>query len=287
MLPDVQRMSPEAKFKLTRVGVRGIKKPLVIQRPQKSVNLIGTIDAFVDLPAERKGSDMSRSVEIVSEIVDLSARKKYRGIEYLAEDIVDKLLKKHDYANYAEVRICTDYFLERIRPSGKKSIEKYSLFAVASKRRGEKGRKMIGVEVIAMMVCPCAMENTRSIYYENFPKNLPVISHNQRGVITIMVDVIEGHEVDADDLIEIAEESASSPTYEILKRQEEVEVVWKAHNNPKFVEDVVRDILKKLLEKYPNMPDECRVVVRCESEESIHKHNAFAERITTFGELRK
>ena len=287
MLPDIQRLTPAAKFKLTRVGVRGIKKPVFIQRPGKAVNLIATIDAFVDLPAERKGSDMSRSVEIVSEIVDQSARNPYKGIEFLAEDIVEKLLNKHEYANYAETRECTDYFLERTRPSGKRSIEKYGLFSIASKKRGKDTKKTIGVEVIAMMVCPCAMENTRSMYYKDFADNIPVISHNQRGIITIMVDVLSGYEVEADDLINIAERSASSPTYEILKRDEEVEVVWKAHNNPKFVEDVVRDILQKLLVKYPNMPDECGVVVRCESEESIHKHNAFAERVTTFEELRR
>jgi GTP cyclohydrolase-4 len=93
--------------------------------------------------------------------------------------------------------------------------------------------------------------------------------------------------VDADDLIDIVEHSFSSPTYSILKRKEEAELVIKAHTKPKFVEDVVRDILSAVLKKYSNLPDEVLVIVRSESEESIHKHNAFAERVTTLGELRK
>lgn len=93
--------------------------------------------------------------------------------------------------------------------------------------------------------------------------------------------------VDADDLIEIVEKSFSSPTYSILKRKEEAELVLQAHTKPKFVEDVVRDILSAVLKRYKDLPDEVLVIARSESEESIHKHNAFAERITNLGDLRK
>ena len=72
-----------------------------------------------------------------------------------------------------------------------------------------------------------------------------------------------------------------------MKRDDEALVTLKAHENPKFVEDVVRDILGRILERYPNLPDSVVVTVRSESEESIHKHNAYAERVTTLGELRK
>ena len=78
----------------------------------------------------------------------------------------------------------------------------------------------------------------------------------------------------------------SSPTYEILKRLDEGKIVYNAHNNPKFVEDVVRDMLSAVLNKYKDLPNDVIVIARSESEESIHKHNAFAERVTTLGELR-
>lgn len=286
MLPDIQSLNPPASFSLNRVGVRGIKKPIFVSRPGRVINLIASIDAFVDLPPNRKGSDMSRSVEIVSEIVDSSSRNPYSGIEYFAEDIVKKLLEKHEYASYAEAHVYTDYFLERARPSGKKSIENYTLFSIASQKRNERVRKCIGVEVTVMTVCPCAMENIRALYFSN-QTGIPMISHNQRGKITIMIDVFDEYEVDADDLIDIAESSASSPTFEILKREEEAKLVLQAHKNPKFVEDIVREALHKITEKYAELPDNCSVLVKCETEESIHKHNAFAERVTTIGELKR
>ena len=111
------------------------------------------------------------------------------------------------------------------------------------------------------------------------------MTHNQRNISTL---VMEGRgDVDANDLIDIAEASMSSPTYEILKRGDEKDVVIHAHENPKFVEDVVRDMLADVLEKYGGLPDETEVLARSARLESIHKHNAFAERKTTLGELKK
>ena len=88
------------------------------------------------------------------------------------------------------------------------------------------------------------------------------------------------------ELIDIVEASMSAPTYGLLKRPDEGKLVEMAHRNPKFVEDVVREVLERLRARYPKMPDSAWVRVKSESEESIHKHNAFAERSTTFGELR-
>jgi GTP cyclohydrolase-4 len=117
--------------------------------------------------------------------------------------------------------------------------------------------------------------------------DLPIITHNQRTLATVTIDVPAGREVEANDLIDLAEESLSSPTYEILKRGDEADVVERAHRHPRFVEDVVREILARLLKAFPDFPDGVQVWVRAESEESIHKHNAVAERITTLGELRR
>ena len=85
---------------------------------------------------------------------------------------------------------------------------------------------------------------------------------------------------------DLVEGAFSSPTYELLKRDDEAAVVINAHRNPKFVEDVVRDVLKLLVDNCTDLPDNVGVTVRSESEESIHKHNAFAERKATLGDLR-
>ncbi len=93
--------------------------------------------------------------------------------------------------------------------------------------------------------------------------------------------------MEADDLIGAAEDAVSSPTYETLKRDDEGRIVYNAHKNPKFVEDVVRDVLKTLRDRFTSLPDDARITVRSLSEESIHKHNAFAERVTSMGKLRE
>jgi len=282
----------ENSFKLTRVGITGLVKPVVVRRSGEDHHLTANIDVFVDLPPTQRGSHMSRNVEVITETIEDSLRKKVDSLEHLAANVCKKLLERHDYASYAEVRMTADYFLERKTMSGRKSVEPYKLIAKATSTRGNGLMKQVGVQVMGMTACPCAMETVAHELHLDGPgkrrrSDVPMISHNQRNITTLMIEVPEHVEVEADDLIEIVEGSQSSPTFGILKRSDEAAVVLRAHKNPKFVEDVVRDILGKLLEKYKRLDDSVHVTVRSESEESIHKHNAFAERITTLGELRR
>ena len=136
-------------FKLTRVGITGVRKPINVKRPDRVVTLTTEIDVFVNLPATQKGSHLSRNVEIIAEIVDQSVRNPVESLETLCEIIAKKLLDRHDYANYSEVLLQADYFLERSPPSGSKSLENYKLIARAIADREKKiQKKMIGVEVI-------------------------------------------------------------------------------------------------------------------------------------------
>jgi len=273
---------------LTRVGVTGVKKPVRVTRAGKSTMLFCSIDVFVDLPSTQKGSHLSRNLEAINEAVGRSMVGPLAGIEVIAADICRALREKHEYSTYAEVHLVADYFMERPGPSGKRNLEAFKIMAKAISRNSDGLKKMIGVEVIGMTACPCAMETVREQYRGKvvFEDDLPVISHNQRNIATLMVEVPEEYDVEANDLIEIVEASFSSPTYEVLKRSDEAKVVLQAHQHPMFVEDVVRMVLSKVLERYGNLPDDVLITVRSESEESIHKHNAFAERVTTMGKLR-
>lgn len=289
---DCQSRRVENSFRLTRVGITGVRKPVVVHRAGKDNHLTAEIDVFVDLPSTQRGSHMSRNVEVITEMIDESVRKKVSSLERLAANVCKELLDRHDYASYAEVRMSADYFLERRPGGGSKSLEPFKLVAKATARRGNGLMKLIGVEVQGMTACPCAMETVRHQFASKEPGlkeqcgSIPMITHNQRNRTSLMVEVPEQVDIEADDLIDIVEGSLSSPTYGILKRRDEAKVVLEAHRNPKFVEDVVRDILGKLLKKYSKLDDSVHVTVRSESEESIHKHNAFAERVTTLGELR-
>jgi GTP cyclohydrolase-4 len=275
-------------FKLTRVGVTGVKKPVRITRAGRNNILFCTIDVYVDLPATQKGSHLSRNLEVINETVNRSMVDSIAGIEIIAADICRALREKHEYSSYAEVRLVADYFVERPGPSGKRNLESFKIMANAVSRNGDSLRKMIGVEVVGMTACPCAMETVKEQYGNNvaFENDLPIISHNQRNIATVMVEVPEEYDVEANELIDLVESSFSSATYEVLKRADEAAVVLQAHQQPKFVEDVVRTMLSKLLVHLEDMPDGALVTVRSESEESIHKHNAFAERTASLGELR-
>ena len=90
----------------------------------------------------------------------------------------------------------------------------------------------------------------------------------------------------AEDLVDIVEQSMSSEIYELLKRADELYVVDKGHRNPRFVEDVVREMLRRVVETYPELSDDAFVLARQENFEGIHEHNAFAERYGTLAEIR-
>ncbi|MDR0198531.1 MAG: GTP cyclohydrolase MptA [Methanomassiliicoccaceae archaeon] len=285
---DVQNRKVTAGFRLTRVGVTGVKKPVRIKR-DGDIALINdtlncTIDVFVDLPADQRGSHLSRNLEILRDIVDDGVREPVPGIESLAVDICGKLLNKHEYADTAEVMMVAEYFRKNMTPIGRETLEMYTLFGEAAAVRGQRILKTIGVEVIGMTACPCAQETVGSVL--DCRGNVAVMTHNQRNICTVSMTMDEDVNIEANDLIDIVEASFSSPTYEILKRDDEAAVVINAHNNPKFVEDVVRDVLKRIVNKYQKLPDDVYLTVRSESEESIHKHNAFAERQTSLGDLR-
>jgi GTP cyclohydrolase-4 len=287
-LPDVQSSPVISHFKLTRVGVTGVKKLVHIKRPNKKsvLPLTVTMNIFVDLPESQKGSHMSRNLELVSEIIDQTLQNPVSDLESFCAQIAENLLKKHEYATFSEIKAEADYFLDTIYPSGQKGLEPYTIIAEARAKRNGELKKLIGVEVVGMTACPCAMEVVRKL--QNRDNTCSAPTHNQRNIGTLMIEVPCGiATVDADDLIHIVENSFSSPTFSLLKRREEAELVISAHSKPKFVEDVVRDILSAVLQKYTDLPNDVLVIVRSESEESIHKHNAFAERITTLGELRK
>jgi GTP cyclohydrolase-4 len=285
---DVQNRRVDTGFRLTKVGVTGVKKPVRIRR-NGDIALINdtlscTIDVFVDLPADQRGSHLSRNLEILRDIVDDSVTEPVSGIEALAVNICGKLLNRHEYADIAEVMMTAEYFRKNKTPNGRETLEIYTLFGEASAVRGKGIEKTIGVRVIGMTACPCAQETVGSMIGGS--AGAAVMTHNQRNVCTVTMTTDESENIEANDLIDIVESSFSSPTYEILKRDDEAAVVMNAHNNPKFVEDVVRDVLKRIVDRYRELPDDVYLTVRSESEESIHKHNAFAERKTVLGDLR-
>ena len=304
-LPDTQDDTPSVPIKLTRVGVTGVKKLLQLERKNKRpIILLPSFDAFVDLPSDQKGVHMSRNPEAISEVLETVAKDSTVDVESLCAKIVDKMMTKHEYARRVEISMTTDFMFMKESPVTKnKTQEMAQLKAKAIGLRDDKGnvtiRKSIGAELIGMTVCPCAQESVREsdklkllefLDEETTQKVLDTVtfaSHNQRGVGTLLIEVPEDKNVKAEDLIEIIETSMSSPVCELLKRPDENATVMNAHRKPVFVEDCVRNMMEKIVKKYSDFPDDTLITARQENQESIHRHNAYAEKVTTLGELKE
>ncbi|HEV8049188.1 MAG TPA: GTP cyclohydrolase MptA [Thermoplasmata archaeon] len=295
---DVHALAPtHDRLRLSRVGVTAVKKPLVVQRPGRQVSLSVSFSVAVDLPSTRKGSDLSRNAELLAEVVDWTAQHPVQSLEAACSAIARELLVRHPYATNSEVLGEAEYFAPRGITPARRSLEDFQLFAEATARRGEQGtitvQRSIGAEAVGMTACPCAMETARAKLEKEFPlladpslKALPIVTHNQRNRTRLLFDLSEDAEVEVDAILDAIEGAQSSPTYAILKRGDEADVVLTAHRHPKFVEDVVRDLLASIPSRFASLPDATGVRVRTVSEESIHKYDVTSSHATTLGELR-
>jgi GTP cyclohydrolase-4 len=303
-LPDIQACEPDYPFNLTRVGVTGVKKLIKVERGNdwRPIVLISNFEVFVDLPSDRKGANLSRNFEVIDEVLEEAINCPVYEIEELCGEIAKRLLSRHEYASRAEVKMKSEYIVRRQTPVTRVTCQEVvDIFAEAVARAGPSGyvRKTVGAEVLGTTACPCAQGIMREQAREELGKTglseevitdllekLPLATHNQRGRGSISVEVHDRRCVSIDRIIKIIEESMSSKVYGLLKRPDEAVVVRRAHKNPKFVEDCVRTMAQKLVEAFTDLPDDAAVTLKQINEESIHQHNAFAERIATMGELR-
>lgn len=307
ILPDVQAGNPEVKISLTKVGVTEVKKMVEIARGSKRpIILIPTFDIFVDLPSDRKGANLSRNLEVIDHVLEDAIKEPVYAIEDLCVDVAKGLLAKHEYSSRAEVSMQGEYMMKRRSPvTNMECQEVYDICADAVAIRGGLISKGIGARVIAMTACPCAQDIMKAeaeqklcnlgisqSKIKQFLDDMPMPTHNQRGVGSIKIEFTdhldgENKRISIESIIDIIEQSMSCQMFELLKRQDEEYVVSTAHKNPKFVEDCVRTMALNLVNKFPTLSDDTTITIKQVNEESIHRHNAFAERFATFGELRK
>lgn len=293
---DIQSGQPTVHVRLGRAGVVSVRKAILIGDEGHQQWFNATFDLYANLDATQAGVHMSRFSDALEEVMEEIGLKAWPRIEILAEHIAKMIVEKQKVLR-AEVHIHTTYPLQRWTPvSGRRTQEVYGLLAQAV-ATPEYSRRMVGVEVEGMVACPCAQDMVHSfarvrLKEEGFDEEMiqkmlevtPLATHNQRGRATLIV----GTEVDLDagELVGIAESAMSSENYGLLKRPDELYIVNKAHANPRFVEDVAREILRAMVEKYTDLPDDTFVWVNQRNEETIHKYDVEAEGWGTLGELR-
>jgi GTP cyclohydrolase IV len=291
---DVQQERPPALLRLDRVGVSGLHR--VIRLTDGGNLFYATLELSVELPALQKGAHMSRFSDTVEEVLEEIGGLESPVVESLAERIARQLVAGHR-ARRVDVEIRAQFPLTRRAPlSGKPTQEIYTLIGVAA-AAADRCVRLVGVEAEGMMACPCAQDMVQAHARERLVESgidgaladrvlelVPVATHNQRGRGRLVVGA--ERPVRAEELVEIVEASMSSENYDLLKRPDELFVVEKAHRHPRFVEDAVREMLGGLVTLYPDLPDSAYVHARQVNMETIHKHDVFAERGGTVGEIR-
>ena len=303
---DVQARRPAVPVSLSRVGVASVEKVIRLTHPSEEDGAAqqlysARLECVVELGPAQKGAHMSRFEEVVNEAIgEVVLGESTLKVETLAEHIAT-LVRERQGARRAEVTIEARFPEHKPAPvSGIPTQEIYTLHGVAmASERGT--RRLIGVTAQGMTACPCAQELVAATARESLTAQgyeaeqiaqileaVPVATHNQRGLGTLHLGCSEdcGEPIDARTLVEIVESSMSSEIYELMKRSDEGAVVEKAHRRPRFVEDCVREMIRGVLEVFPNLPDSSFVSARQENLETIHQHNVIAERFGTLGEIR-
>ncbi|NLV09873.1 GTP cyclohydrolase I FolE2 [Halomicrobium mukohataei] len=298
-LPDVQASSPDVTVGLNRVGVTGVEKLVKIDRAdQRPIVLMATFEVFVDLPSWRKGADMSRNMEVIDETLEAAVRDEVSGVEAVCGEAAERLLDKHDYTTNAEVRMEAEYVTREETPASERPTQS-TADIVASATADEDGtREEIGARVTGMTVCPCsqgmsaarARETLRGLdvddeTIDSFLEEVPQPGHSQRGHATLTIESEGAPDVDLLDVIEVARESMSARIYNLAKRPDEDHMTYESHKNAKFVEDCVRSMAEGVVDRFDHLPTDAVVTMKQSNDESIHQHNAHAERVATFGDL--
>jgi len=294
---DVQASQPTTRVSLSRVGVTGVEKVINIG---EEGHYHAELECYVDLAPDQAGVHMSRFEENVSEAIEEVVATQAMRAEQLAARIAE-IVRVKQKGLRAEVSINARYAQKMPAPeSGIENQEIYTLLgtAVASEAAT---RTVTGVQAQGMTACPCAQEMVADVargrlaekgydegQVEEIIETVPIATHNQRGIGTLWIGKTEGGpDLDARDMLRLVESSMSSEIYELMKRPDELSVVVKAHSQPRFVEDCVREMIRQVIETYPTLSDSAFVMARQENLETIHRHNVVAERFGPVADFRQ
>jgi len=249
-LEDVQGRADARRLPINRVGIKDIRHPVRVKdRSAGEQHTIANFNMYVSLPHNFKGTHMSRFVEILHGEREISVESFRAMLEKMTERLE---------ADTGHIEMSFPFFVMKKAPvSGVESLMDYQATLIGERRDGQT-ETWVRVVVPVTSLCPCSK------------KISDYGAHNQRSHVTIKAK-LRTH-LWIEELIGIAESEASSELYGILKRPDEKYVTERAYENPKFVEDLVRDVAGRL-----NTDDRiAEYTVEAENFESIHNHSAYA-----------
>ena len=299
-LPDVQASAPDVTVGLSQVGVTGVEKLVKLARKdERPIVLMAEFEVFVDLPSGRKGIDMSRNLATIDEILEEITREEAYRVEDVCGDAAERLLEKHDYTTTAEVSMTAELVTREETPASGLETQSTATIIASATATDEGTRAEIGAEVTGMTVCPCSQGMSESRAREEldrlgvdeetteaFLEAVPQPGHSQRGHATLTITTDGNPAVDLRDVIDVARDSMSARIYNMAKRPDEDHMTYQAHMDAKFVEDCVRALAEGVISEFDHLNDDAVIHMKQSNDESIHQHNAHAEREVTMGDLR-
>ncbi len=250
-IPDVQSQADTRHLAINKVGIKSIRHPVVVKDKSQGVqHTIATFNMYVHLPHNFKGTHMSRFVEILNQH---GREISVESFESILREMVGKL-----EAQSGHIEMSFPYFINKAAPvSGVQSLLDYDVTFIGEIENGQY-RFTMKVLVPVTSLCPCSKKISERG------------AHNQRSHVTITVRTNSA--VWIEEVVRYAEDQASCELYGLLKRPDEKFVTERAYDNPKFVEDMVRDVAAVL-----NADERVDAyVVESENFESIHNHSAYA-----------
>ena len=250
-IPDVQNDADSRKLAIDQVGVKAIRHPIrIMERTGGVQHTIALFNMYVGLPHQFKGTHMSRFVEI------LSAQERELTVDSF-KAMVKEMVRRLE-AQEGRIEMSFPYFIEKQAPvSGVKSLMDYEVTFIGE-IKDKKQSFAMKVLVPVTSLCPCSKKISE------------YGAHNQRSHVTVTAR--SNDFVWIEEIVDLIEEQASSELYGLLKRPDEKFVTERAYDNPKFVEDMVRDVAAIL-----NLDERIiAYVVESENFESIHNHSAYA-----------
>ena len=257
-MPDVQSTRDERALAIEQVGIRGVRHPLTVRSKTGSFPSVGTFEMNVALPAHVKGTHMSRFIALL--------QKQEAAVDSTtAVTLVHEMLPLLN-ATQGIVQFTYTHFVKKTAPvSGVESLMDYEVTWTAEARQNASGtldtQLHLRAVVPVMSLCPCSKEISE------------FGAHNQRSHVTMSVILDPQTKMTVEDLVSAAESEASSELWGLLKRPDEKWVTEHSYSNPKFVEDLVRDVAGRLQQDQRIQS----LVVEAENFESIHNHSAYAK----------
>ena len=250
-MEDVQGSLDTRQIPINRVGIKDISHPVtVLNRDGSRSHSVATLSMSVSLPHDQKGTHMSRFIEMLNETETVVSAKHFHR---MLQDMVTRLEAENGY-----IEMQFTYFVEKTAPvSGVKSLMDYQVNLTGQLEHGHLD-STLEVTIPVKSLCPCSKKISE------------YGAHNQRSHITVGVNC--NSKLWLNELIKSVEAQASAELFAVLKRPDEKFITEQAYNNPKFVEDVVRDVANE----FDNNDKIARYYVHAENFESIHNHSAFA-----------